>query len=106
MSAALEWYVNGKPQEEVEHKSFRAGDYLGHLWLVNTGTRPLEHVTLKDKQGRALFTITKDGLRNYLLCVGTINPGGRASCHAWVNQSQWSEGPLQIVAEEMMESYA
>jgi len=99
INAHLAWYVNGIAQSLVEVGNFLPGDYLGRFWLVNTGTRPLTSLRISETRGRALFSSTYSGSRSYDLTVGTINPGGRGICHAWVNPVAMT-GPLHIVADE------
>lgn len=101
----IKWYVNGQPEQLVADATVTAGQYLGHFWIENISDRTLEYVMIKDKRGRVLFSTVRNGERDYILCLGTIKPGGRGSCHAWVNKMVL-EGPIQIIAEEMVEQVA
>lgn len=57
----IEWFLDGQPVTQTDHRNIRAGDVLGRLTIKNIGTRELVNLWIFDVFRRAEFSISENG---------------------------------------------
>jgi len=107
MSARLDWLLDGQSVTRSEIRTTHAGEMLGQLTVINTGTRSLFPLWIYDGGRRAEFSCSKRGpFRRDAIRLGRLSVGSRASVWARVRRRTEmeaflaSEGSIAIRACE------